>query len=77
MNIQEEPEPIQNELPSVWDMVLQDMKDRDTIGQERYGTRLQPYNGRKALRDAYYEALDMAVYLRQKIYEEENPQEKG
>lgn len=67
-----EPAPIKNELPAVWDLVIQDMRDRDNFGFKKYGVRLQPNNGRSALRDAYGEALDLVVYLRSKIYEEEN-----
>jgi hypothetical protein len=64
-----EPAPEQNDLPAVWDLVLADIKERDKVGQERYGIRLQPFNGRDALVDAYQEALDLVVYLRQAIYE--------
>jgi len=39
------------------------------MGKERYGTRLQPFNGRDPFIDAYQEVLDLAVYLRQAIYE--------
>ena len=40
------------------------------MGIEKYGTVLQPNNGRNALVDAYQEALDLAVYLRQRIEED-------
>lgn len=59
-------------LPSdahVWDLVRTDMRHRDAQGRERYGVPLQPHNGRDALADAYQEALDKVVYLRQ-AYEE-------
>ena len=46
----------------------------DKAGIVRYGTPLQAHNGRDALVDAYQEALDLAVYLRQAIYERDNPQ---
>jgi hypothetical protein len=69
MNVQEQPEPVKNNLPAVWDMVICDMISRDKVGQQQYGTRLQPYNGRDALRDLYEELLDAAVYARQMIYE--------
>lgn len=36
----------------------------------KYGTYLQAFNGRNSLRDAYDEALDLCMYLRQKIEEE-------
>ena len=64
-----EPAPIPNALPAVWDLVMQDMLDRDHVGCSKYGTRLQPNNGRDALTDAYQEALDLCVYLRQALYE--------
>jgi len=66
-----EPPPKTNELPSMWDLVRKDMADRDTFGRQKYGTPLQPFNGRNALKDAYEEVLDLAVYLRQAIYEKE------
>jgi hypothetical protein len=64
-----QPDPTPNALPAVWDLVQQDMRQRDQVGRARYGTPLQPHNGRDALRDAYEEALDQAVYLRQALYE--------
>jgi len=68
-----EPPPIKNNHPAVWDLVLADMKERDEIGKQKYNTRLQPFNGRDSLVDAYQEALDLVVYLRQAIYERDNP----
>lgn len=62
--------PTPNDLPAVWDLVIADMKNRDEMGSRKYNTRLQPFNGRDALVDAYEEALDLAVYLRQLIYEQ-------
>jgi hypothetical protein len=53
----------------VWELVIEDMQARDALGRERYGTPLQAHNGRDALVDAYQEALDLAVYLRQAIEE--------
>jgi hypothetical protein len=49
--------------------MIADMKTRRELGGERYGTALQPFNGRDALVDAYEEALDLAVYLKQAILE--------
>ncbi len=65
----DQPPPSRNDLPAVWPLVLADMHERDKIGRQRYGTPLQPFNGRDALADAYQEALDLAVYLRQALYE--------
>ena len=70
----EEPAPIPSDLPAVWDLVIGDMRARDQLGEARYATRLQPFNGRDVLVDAYQEALDLAVYLRQAIYERDQPQ---
>lgn len=70
--VSEQPAPQNNDQPAVWGLVLKDMVDRDAVGRKRYGTPLQPHNGRDALRDAYEEALDLVVYLRQAIYERDN-----
>ena len=64
-----EPTPTKNDRPIVWHLVMADMMVRDYVGETKYGTPLQPFNGRDALVDAYQEALDLAVYLRQAIYE--------
>lgn len=65
-------DPEKNNLPCVQDMVIADIDARKQVGIERYGTVLQPFNGRSALMDAYQEALDLAIYLRQLLYEEEH-----
>ena len=74
MNDPTKPEsaPTPNANPAVWDLIVEDMRGRDRCGMRKYGTRLRPFNGRDALIDAYQEALDLAVYLRQRIWEEEN-----
>lgn len=64
-----EPAPTPNTEPAIYDLVIRDMAARDRFGHNKYGTRLQPFNGRDALKDAYEEVLDLAVYLRQLIYE--------
>lgn len=56
---------------SVQAMVRADLEERERVGRERYGTPLQPHNGRDALVDAYQEALGLACYLRQAIAERE------
>lgn len=58
-----------NDEVYVWDLVKADMAERDAMGAIKHKTRLQPNNGRDCLVDAYQEALDMIVYLRQAIYE--------
>lgn len=67
--IKDQPAPAANACRPVWENVVDDMRARDEIGRERYGMPLQPFNGRDALVDAYQEALDLAVYLRQAIAE--------
>lgn len=63
-------DPTPNNHPCIQDLVIKDIQDRKKVGIERYGTVLQPFNGRSALMDAYQEALDLAVYLKQLLYEE-------
>lgn len=49
--------------------VLKDLKERAEYGKYKYGTSLKTYNGRSALQDAYEEALDLVVYLKQALLE--------
>lgn len=65
----EQPAPKANGYPAVWPLVIEDMCERDKIGQVRYGTPLRPHNGRDALRDLYEELLDAVAYCRQMLYE--------
>jgi hypothetical protein len=64
-----EPAPVRTDGRPIWEMVVEDMQARDAAGRAKYGTPLQSHNGRDALVDAYQEALDLAVYLRQAIEE--------
>ncbi len=66
-----QPPPVLASDIHLWNLVIEDMKARDQFGQKKYGTALHPFNGRDALVDAYQEALDLCVYLRQAIYERE------
>jgi len=61
--------PVVNDGPCIQDLVTADVEQRKQVGIERYGTPLQPFNGRDALQDAYEEALDLATYLKQMIVE--------
>jgi len=61
--------PSTNSHPYMQNLVSKDMQDRLALGIERYGTGLQPFNGRDMLRDAYEEVLDLAVYIRGIMYE--------
>lgn len=62
--------PIPNDGPDVFKLVMEDIAQRAVAGKEKYGVTLQPNNGRDALLDSYQEVLDLAQYLRQRIYEE-------
>lgn len=55
----------------VFPEVIKDILQRAESGKEQYGDYLRTYNGRSALQDAYEEALDMAMYLKQKLMEEQ------
>ena len=68
-----QPSPKVNTNPAVWDLVILDIQARDSVGKTKYGVRLQAHNGRDASWDAYEEALDLVVYLRQYIAERDDP----
>lgn len=65
-----QPTPRRNDEVPTWDLVVADIQARDQVGRQRYGTPLQPRNGRDSLRDAYEETLDTVVYLRNRMREE-------
>lgn len=50
-------------------LVMADLCRRRRAGIAKYGTELKSENGRDALVDAYQEALDLVMYLRQMIEE--------
>ena len=70
--MKEQPSPTPNSSEPIWDLVVKDMNARNELGKLRYGTPLQAFNSRDALRDAYEEALDLCVYLRQAIAERDS-----
>ena len=49
--------------------VIKDLLDRSKEGEKKYGTLLKTNNGRNALMDAYQEALDLCMYLKQCLME--------
>jgi len=53
----------------IGELVQADIRGRMARGRDTYGTDLYAGNGREALRDAYEEALDLAMYLRQAMVE--------
>ena len=61
----------------VIDYVMGDLYERAWAGRQKYGTYLETGNGRDALWDAYQEALDLAMYLRQAILEGDSAARRG
>ena len=51
-------------------LVREDIEARVEFGREQYGERLRAFNGRSAKIDAYQEALDLCLYLRQDLEED-------
>lgn len=74
-----QPLPVQGDPRSkpVFDAVQSDIEKRKQVGIETYGVALHTHNGRSALRDAYEEILDLAVYLKQMLMEEVDAKQKG
>lgn len=64
--------PIPSDLPSMHDLVIQDIQARKEFGLKKYGSLLQPFNGRDAFLDLYEELLDFMVYLRQIRFERDS-----
>jgi len=54
---------------TVLPLVIEDLQSRAEHGKLQYGTYLQTHNGRDALLDAYQEALDLVMYLKQALLE--------
>lgn len=51
--------------------VIEDLKKRALMGKRKYHRYLETFNGRNALIDAYQEALDLVMYLKQQLLEME------
>lgn len=49
--------------------LINDLQERVEIGVSRYGTALQPFNGRSSVVDLYEELLDALFYARSNYYE--------
>lgn len=66
--IEEQPRP-QGTGVDIATLVHSDIEARVEYGVTYYGERLTSHNGRDALADAYQEALDLVMYLRQVLHE--------
>lgn len=56
----------------VAELVHADIEARAELGKQKYGERLKTLNGRDSPVDAYQEALDLVMYLRQALWEREH-----
>jgi hypothetical protein len=65
----DQPLPTKNDAPDIQSQVIADIEARRLVGISRYGTALQPNNGRDALRDLYEELIDAAMYTKQLMVE--------
>lgn len=55
----------------IWNEVIKDMKTRNEVGAAKYGVYLKNTTGENMLQHAYEEALDLAVYLKTRMMQEE------
>jgi hypothetical protein len=69
----DQPLPVRNDRRDIQSQVIADIEARREVGIARYGTALQPHNGRDALRDLYEELLDAVMYVRQVMAERSEP----
>ena len=54
----------------IFPLVISDIEMRARVGEKKYGECLKAFNGRNSLQDAYEEALDLSMYLKQRLVEE-------
>lgn len=69
-SVRPEPQPTEGAGRPVYELVMEDIRARAEAGKAKYGMYLRPWNGRRSTVDAYQEALDLCMYLRQKLEEE-------
>ncbi|MFI3218031.1 MAG: hypothetical protein QX189_02795 [Methylococcales bacterium] len=56
---------------SSWNAVVKDMLDRNEFGASKYNKYLDENTNENMLQHAYEEALDLAVYLKTRMLQEE------
>lgn len=56
---------------AVWDLVIEDMHERNKEGARKYNRYLRADCPDNMLQHAYEEALDLAVYLKTQILKEQ------
>lgn len=58
--------------PCIQDLVAEEMRVLKEDRRAKWGTVLYPNSGVDGLREAYEQAMDLAIYLRQVLYERDN-----
>lgn len=58
-------------MNDIWRIIIDEMEQRRTLGIERYGRPLTPFNGRSGLQDLKEELLDALAYTVQVMKESE------
>jgi hypothetical protein len=59
----DQPLPVSNDWPSAHDEAIKFLRSRKDLGQRRYGSVLQPFNGRDGLLDLQEELADALAYV--------------
>lgn len=77
MNASQHEPPPKEGKQVVLDLVITDLKARAEFGKRKYGTLLMTDNGRDPLMDAYQEAIDLVMYLRQALAERVSIKQTG
>jgi hypothetical protein len=75
-NLEKQPAPKAADGPHIVDIVINELHTRKLHGLDKYGVPLQAHNGRSALQDAYEEASDLTLYLRQALEEERSIEQR-
>lgn len=70
---EDQPLPVTNDYPDIQSQVIADIEKRRQVGISRYGTALQPHNGRDMLLDLYEELMDALIYTKGVMIERDNP----
>jgi len=66
--------PVPNAHPVIQKLIIEEvMAESLAVGVKKYGTGLQPFNGRDPLLDLEQELRDALVYVRQTRYERDHP----
>lgn len=59
----DQPMPVPNDRRVAHDLLIEYVQSRLDLGIHRYGTGLQPFNGRDSITDSIEEGVDLLVYL--------------